>query len=229
MQAPRGKLYKILSQLMNYLKVFTIVLITSLLLPVTASNNQYRVLKQLESELLQELNLLRSNPQKYAQILRKYRGSYRGNYLHFSQEKTLKLQEGVRILDEVIYKLSQQQSLHRLKLSAGMSLAAKDHALDLLQTGQIKHSGSDRSNPFDRMSRYGKWKIIAGETINVGRETAREIIVKFLIDDGEPSRNRRANLLKKNYTTCGISCVNNSNSSNTTCVMTYSGGYVEKN
>ncbi|MEM7181686.1 MAG: CAP domain-containing protein [Spirochaetota bacterium] len=227
MKAHRGELYKTLSQRMNYLKALTIFLFASFLLPVIASNNQYRVLKQLESDLLQELNLLRSNPSKYAQILNQYRSSFRGNSLYFSQQRPLPLKEGVKPLEEAIQKLTGQQPLHRLTLSPGMSLAAKDHALDLLRTGQIKHTGSDRSNPFDRMNRYGKWKIIAGETISVGRKTAREIIVMLLIDDGEPSRNRRANLLKKNYITCGISCVSSPNSSNT-CVITYSGGFEEK-
>ena len=93
-----------------------------------------------------------------------------------------------------------------LKLSAGMSRAARDHVLDMGPEGEIGHFGSDGSSPGERLQRYGKPVGYVAENIGFGDADAGNMVMILLVDDGVPDRGHRKKMLSGRYNQVGIAC-----------------------
>lgn len=162
-------------------------------------------LSPLEAAVVAELNLARTDPAGYSELLREYRGRINGTLLQQAGRMTVRLQEGRAAVDEAISFLSRQAPLPALESSKGLSLAARDLSLDQGRTGGAGHEGSDGSTPFLRMDRYGAWGGTAGENCSYGPDTAREIVIALVVDDGVPSRGHRANIYSRDFLKVGVS------------------------
>lgn len=181
----------------------------------------------VEERVLAELNLARTNPAAYIEVLKEYRTYIRGSYLERPGETTVVLSEGARAVDEAIAFLSRQAALPPLTLSAGLSRAAADHAADQCKTGRTGHTGSDRSTMKARVERYGEWSRTIGENIAYGAETARDVVIQLIVDDGVASRGHRANIFNPGFTVVGIAFGEHP-VYRTVCVQDFAGGYDER-
>lgn len=182
----------------------------------------------LEAEVIQEINLARANPGKYAAYLDETRKYYTGkSYLPPSRTKPLKTWDGVAAVDEAISFLKTKAPLGPLQPSQGLASGARDHAQDMALKGTSGHRGSDGSLPNDRISRYGTWKSSVGEAIVYRVTTAREMVLDLIVDDGNPGRPHRNNVFESGFQVAGVSISPQSNHG-TFCVVTYAGGFVEK-
>ena len=163
-------------------------------------------LSDVEKDVILELNMVRSNPKKYAELyiqpMLKY---FNGNRYSEPGKTTIITQEGSVSVQECIEELSQAASIGILTLEKGLYLAAKDHAEDQGKTGQRGHEGSDGSSVRDRVNRYGSGANSLAETISYGKNTGRSIVIQLLVDDGVPSRGHRTIIMNGNYTLVGSS------------------------
>lgn len=187
--------------------------------PMYSFQNGPTRLKKLEQQILKEINQLRSNPKLYIDHLIKYR-------IRLIQKAQPRHSQKLKSIEKAIRKLHQQKKLQHLTLSNGLNKAATDHAADLLKNSLNGHIGSDRSNPFDRMNRYGRWKIIAGENISTGQANAQKMMLEFLTE-GLLKKHHLENLLQSGYKTCGISCISRKRRKEPVCVINFTGGFEE--
>ncbi|MEL6775972.1 MAG: CAP domain-containing protein [Cyanobacteria bacterium J06597_16] len=188
-------------------------------------------LSTLERDLMAETNRMRENPAAYAEELKNLRGYYEGNLVKVPGQPVVSVVEGVSALDEAIAALQSTPSLSPLAPSTGMEKGARDHAKDLGAKGMTGHYGSDSSDPFVRMNRYGSWDhapgSVAGENISYGQAMlAKWHLIQLLVDDNVPSRGHREALLKPNYTRIGAACEAHAEY-RIVCVMTYASDYRE--
>ncbi len=181
----------------------------------------------IELAVVAELNLARTQPAAYIDILKEYKSHIKGNYLERPGEITVVLNEGAKAVDLAIAFLQKQKPIPPLTLSKGLSLAARDHAKDQGKTGQTGHTGSDKSTMGQRIERYGQWESTAGENIAYGGETARDVVIQLIVDDGVPSRGHRTNIFNEKFLVVGIAFGTHPGY-RTVCVQDFAGGYKER-
>lgn len=196
------------------------------LLLQTVENAEY--LSPIEKEIVEEINLFRSNPAKYAEnFIAPLSVYYENKVLHYPGDKSIMTQEGVSALHECVKVLKQASPLPLMLASKGLSLAAKDHQKDQAKTGKTGHTGSDRSGMKERIERYGEWQVRIAENIAYGNSTARQVLIFLLIDDGVRSRGHRTNLLHPVYKTVGVAFGEHP-IYQSMCVMDFAGGMIDK-
>jgi uncharacterized protein YkwD len=179
----------------------------SILFPAFASASD------LALQVRDELNLARTAPQQYAQILASRAPGYPGA-------------EGEGAIREAVQFLEKSRPLPPLILSAGICHSALTHVLDIGPSGGRGHKGSGGTMPWDRMARFGQWSGRAGENIYYGERDGRGIVIALIIDDGERNRGHRKNIFSSDFRYTGIACGPHA-SFGKMCVIDFAGGYVE--
>lgn len=128
-------------------------------------------LSAAEKDVVFEINKLRSDPGRYADLyLVPKRGNYSGKLYKRPRQVDLMTAECVRALGGSISELKKLKPINALIPSRGLSRAAREHAIDQAETGSIGHTGKDGSSAETRMNRYGKWEKMAGENISYGQD-----------------------------------------------------------
>ena len=164
-------------------------------------------------EVLEEINLARTQPAHYAEVIARRAENFRGS-------------EGPRAAMEAVAFLKRARPLPPLAWSRGISQAALSHALDVGPRGGHGHSGTFGGSPWKRMARFGTWSGHAGENIDYGHADARAIVISLIIDNGVRSRAHRANLFSRNFLVAGIAVAPHANWG-TMCVMDFASAYRE--
>ena len=163
----------------------------------------------------------------YAAYLRELKPRYDGHRFLESDSVVRVTQEGSAAVDEAIRFLESTAPLAVLHGSRGMSLGARDLVADQGPKGSTGHVGTDGSQPWDRVARYGDWEGEIAENVAYGFDSAREVVVQLIVDDGVRGRGHRVNIFNPEFRVVGVSCGNHARYG-TVCVITYSAGYVEK-
>jgi len=184
-------------------------------------------LSALEEAVVREVNLARTYPRQYASFLKELKQYYNGKRIERPGETTVLTKEGVAAVKEAIRFLRSVDPVPSLSSSKGLSLAAKDHVSEQGPTGATGHTGTDGSQPADRVSRYGTWQETIGENIAYGRSKAREVVMGQIIDDGVPGRGHRDNIFEPDFRVIGVGCGPHA-TYETMCVITFAGGYIER-
>ena len=162
--------------------------------------------------VLDEINLARTNPRQYAQ------------FIFTDADARSKIDP--RAMREAVNFLNHARPLPPLGYSTGLSMGAMAHVIDQGGAGTTGHDGTDRSTPWKRMARFGKWTGTAGENISYGVSDARQIVIGLIVDSGVAGRGHRKNLFLRDFGVVGVACGAHARWG-TMCVMDFAGGFIE--
>ena len=96
-----------------------------------------------------------------------------------------------------------QNGLPSLTLNNGLSEAAKAHTEDMAVNGFLEHDSSDGTPFGERLKKLVTYEYgTAGENIAYGYTSAQSVVAAWMDSEGH-----RENILNKNFTQIGISCV----------------------
>ena len=198
----------------------------------TAADVDY--LTGIEKDVILEMNKARADPKKYAELyiqpILQYNwgGPFGANsYLAPGETVYTGTDEGKSGIQSCINDLSRRRSMSPLLPAQGLSFAARDHVNDTGPKGIIGHTGSDGSSMGQRINRYGEWSRGAGENIDYGNNTGKDIVVQLLIDDGVPGRGHRNNILNQNFKYVG-NAIGNHSSFDYMSVIDFANEYTDK-
>ena len=192
-------------------------------------------LSPLEKDVVQEINLARTQPKAYAAFLEQLRPNYvsgRGQspgartIITNGGKSTFVTAEGPKGLDQAIAFLRSTPPLPPLEVSRGMSLGSRDHVKQQESTGVTGHQGRDGSRPGDRVNRYGRWQGTISENISYGIDSARGMTMALIIDDGLPERGHRKNMFDAQARLVGVACSDRV-AGQLLCVTTFAAVYTE--
>jgi uncharacterized protein YkwD len=179
----------------------------------------------LAVQVLEEINLARTEPRAYAGFLRVFRRQFRGKYYVLPGSTTrIQTSEGGKAVDEAIRFLSRSKPLPPLAWSDGLAAAATELAEEQGGTGATGHTGRQSHGVRERIERHGKWERLIGENIGYGPEGARNMVMQLIIDDGVPDRGHRVNTFSRDFTAAGIACGPHSRFGSM-CVIDFAGGF----
>jgi uncharacterized protein YkwD len=181
-----------------------------------------------EREMIYEINLVRSHPLLYIgflepllkeanQTLKDYGKGYKNYSIRttFSTKngKTIETtdtlwhyvnEEKVKAISSLIHDLKKLKPLSILKPDTGIYKAATKHVNDqVIHDWKLIHTGSDGSQPWDRIIKFSPSMSFGNENI-AGNSyrivTPRDIVIQLLIDDGIEGYGHRYNLLDPAWT-----------------------------
>lgn len=116
--------------------------------------------------------------------------------------------EGQKAYQDAIGYLEKQRAMPPLKWSQQLYKACKDHAVDVGPRGITSSTGSDASQPIDRISRHGNldqcWSW--ADSCIFGALTPLEALERLIVCDGQPQRGFREAIFNHDFKLCGICC-----------------------
>ena len=142
-----------------------------------------------ETRVLDEINLARTRPQAYAEIV--------------AARMSRIPDADPRCVAEAIAFLNRQRPLEALQTASGLEKSAQDHVSEQAAAGLIGHRSPDGGSPWKRMSRWGQWAGRTGENISYGYSDARSIVVTLIVDQGVPDRGHRKNIFCEKFKRAG--------------------------
>ena len=158
-------------------------------------------------ELFMLLNQCRENPNLLITILETTIPRFNGKIYHpKSGQENYITHEGVLVVYETINRLKNQDPLPPLKLSKGLFLASKAHCNDIGENGLASHQGSNGMTLSQRVEYFGEWRGLIAENIAFNDFLAEDILINFILDDGNENRGHRENLLNPDLKCIGIAC-----------------------
>lgn len=170
---------------------------------VSPKPQKINTISLIEQEILDEINLLRSNPQTYIKILEEMKNGMDKNVVILPNGTRWQMSEGVSAINDAINALKTTGKLKPYTFSRGMANAANMQLTDLKENMSLGHRGKDGGDVETRLIKFGIPGERYSENISYYVKDVRSAILIMIIDDAFKSRNHRKNLLSTQFNQIG--------------------------
>ena len=153
-------------------------------------------------KLIDEINKVRKDPKAFAEKLLGYKQYFEGNFLVLpGSDAKVETQEGFKAYEEAANLLKSTEPLPELSPSKGLGKIAADFF------EKIKGTDPDHIGDIDLNSLISKYGSFTGEFENIiefGNNSPELIVTNCIVCDGNPDRENRNILLKKDLLKVGM-------------------------
>ena len=119
--------------------------------------------------------------------------------------------EGAKCANGLIKYLKEHEPVPRLSWHETLGKVARDFVADTGPKGKIGHNDTKGKDPFKRMKEAGITEMWGGgENCSYGMESAQDVVLQLLLDDGQSHRGHRLNIMNKGFVQMG--CASGSHS-----------------
>lgn len=129
---------------------------------------------------------------------------FEGDLLKQPGRTTLRTKEGPSAVNEAIEYLNRLDPVKPLKWSEGLARAAAFHVNDTGPKGLVQYESYDGTSVKERLKKYGKIVTCYGENLSFHCDTAMDVILQLVVDDGVPNRGHRDNIFNPDFRVVGI-------------------------
>ena len=158
-----------------------------------------------ENELWTEINRARTTPQAFVSLIEAMRTNFEGKNYHYPGTHTTRAtQEGVSAVDGAITFLKSQKAVEPVQLSDGLSLSCRDLVKLAAETKNFGSLETDEQSTA-RLTRYGRWSGKLFQNLAVGNLSPQDVVITWIIDDGNSSRDHRSSIFNPEVHFVGIS------------------------
>ena len=159
-------------------------------------------MSDFNEDLIMEINLLRTNPKKYAKTISKYMNYFKGNLLCLPDTNAgIQTEEGAEAFKEAVDFLNKQENLEPLKPSKGLCRIAEEFIAIYQKPDSGELANKDME---DIINKYGSFSGSFSRAMDLGGETAEMAIINLVVSDGDPSRGQRESLLSNEIKKVGV-------------------------
>ena len=159
-------------------------------------------MSDFNEDLIMEINLLRTNPKKYAKTISKYMNYFKGNLLCLPDTNAgIQTEEGVEAFKEAVDFLNKQEKIEPLKPSKGLCRIAEEFIAIYQKPDSGELANKDME---DIINKYGAFSGSFSRAMDFGGETAEMAIINLVVSDGDPSRGQRESLLSTEIKKVGV-------------------------
>ena len=152
--------------------------------------------------IIEEVNILRSDPKKYSDKLERYKTYFTDDIIQIPEiDVQVSTQEGVAPYPETIEYLKNQEPVEQLTASRALCEIAQeilDKVVDS-ETGEIEESVVEKI-----IDSHGNFSGKFTRAMDFGGFTSEQIVINFIVCDGDPERTQRDPLLGKGLTKVGV-------------------------
>ena len=153
-------------------------------------------------ELIDEINLLRTNPKAFAEKVKKYISFFENDKLVIPEAKIkLRTDEGAKAFEEAVEFLNGLKPLEGIVASKGMTNIAKD----FFEKIKITHPGLLGDIKIDEIiAKYGEFTGSFRRAMEFGGYNSEHVVVNLVVCDGDKSRSQRNILLSPGLKMFGV-------------------------
>ena len=154
-------------------------------------------------KILEEINLVRKEPQNYADKIRKYLPLFKGKILKIPESIPILYSEGPKAFEEAAFFLDNCNFVSPLKYSPGLTHAAHDALIEIQHKEEVDSLCELEVEGF--IKKHGQVIGYFGQAVDFGSSFPELVVVNLLVDDGDQLRSNRANIMNPNFKLLGIS------------------------
>lgn len=158
---------------------------------------------ETDRQIFELINRVRQEPKIFIPHLQELLGRFEGFLQKQPGKTTLRTKEGAAAVKEAIEYLNKLAPTLPLKWHVELYTAARQHVLDIGPKGLVQHESSDGTSVKERLKRFGKIVTCYGENLSFHSETAMEVLLQQIVDDGVPNRGHRENLFNPDFRVMG--------------------------
>lgn len=173
--------------------------------------------EEFRHKVISEINQVRTNPQKYAEKIRKFKTYFKGKILKVPEIIPIMTTEGPSAFEEAARFLDNLDALEPLKYCAGLTHVAHDALKDIQKIDDIDQLSEFSLDTY--INNHGQIVGHLAQAVDFGSSIPELVVINLLVDDGDLNRGNRDNIINPKYKLVGVSTGNHPVYHNCTVVM----------
>lgn len=171
-----------------------------------------------EEQLIDLINEFRKNPPGFAPTIKKYIDYFKDDkVIKIPGNKPIRTEEGRAAYIEAVDFVSKQKGVEPLELSKGLEQACADF---MKKAENFDPEAIENIDIEEIVQKYGNFDGSLSRIMDFGSKDPEQVLINFIVCDGDPSRDNRESLLSTEFKKIGVANDNHSTYGSCTLIVT---------